>query len=48
MEQLYEYKMVESRSVVEQDHEIQALSKELEHFPCVLVTTRPGKYRTIA
>jgi hypothetical protein len=36
MEQLYEYKMVESRSVVEQDHEIQALSKELEHFPCVL------------
>jgi hypothetical protein len=36
MEQLYEYKMVESRSVVEQAHEIQALSKELEHFQCVL------------
>jgi hypothetical protein len=36
MEQLYEYKMVENRSVVEQAREIQALSKELEHFPCVL------------
>jgi hypothetical protein len=36
MEQLYEYKIVENRSVVEQAREIQALSKELEHFPCVL------------
>jgi hypothetical protein len=36
MEQLYEYKMVENRSVVEQAHEIQALAKKLEHFPCVL------------
>jgi hypothetical protein len=36
MEQLYEYKMVESHSVVEQAHDIQALAKELEHFLCVL------------
>jgi hypothetical protein len=36
MEQLCEYKMVENRSIVEQAHEIQALAKELEHFPCVL------------
>ena len=28
--------MVENRSVVEQAHEIQALAKELEHFPCLL------------
>ena len=36
MEQLYDYKMVENRSVVEQAHEIQTLAKELEHFPCLL------------
>ena len=36
MEQLYDYKMVENRSVVEQAHEIQALTKELEHFSCLL------------
>ncbi|XP_066355267.1 uncharacterized protein, partial [Miscanthus floridulus] len=36
MEQLYDYKMVENRSVVEQAHEIQVLAKELEHFPCLL------------
>ena len=36
MEQLYDYKMVENRSVVEQAHEIQALAKELEHFPYLL------------
>ena len=36
MEQLYDYKMVENRSVVEQAHEIQALAKELELFPCPL------------
>ena len=36
MEQLYDYKMVENRSIVEQAHEIQALAKELEHFPCLL------------
>jgi hypothetical protein len=35
MKQLYEYKMVENGSVVEQAHEIQALAKELEHFSCV-------------
>ena len=32
MEQLYDYKMVEYRSIVEQAHEIQTLAKELEHF----------------
>jgi hypothetical protein len=36
MEQLFDYKMVEYRSVVEQAHEVQSLAKELEHFPCVL------------
>ena len=36
MEQLYDYKIVDNRSVVEQAHEIQALAKELEQFPCVL------------
>jgi hypothetical protein len=36
MEQLYDYKMVENRSIVEQAHEIQALAKKLELFPCVL------------
>ena len=36
MEQLYDYKMIENRSVVEQAHEIQALAKELEHFSCLL------------
>jgi hypothetical protein len=36
MEQLFDYKMVENRPVVEQAHEIQALAKELEQFPCVL------------
>ena len=30
MKQLYDYKMVENRSVVEQAHEIQALAKKLE------------------
>jgi len=33
MEQLYDYKMVENHSVVEQAYEIQALAKELELFP---------------
>jgi hypothetical protein len=36
MEQLYDYKMVENRSTVEQTHEIQSLAKELELFPCPL------------
>jgi hypothetical protein len=40
MEQLFDYKMVENRPVVEQDHEIQALAKELKQFPCVL----PNKF----
>jgi hypothetical protein len=36
MEQLFDYKMVENRSVVEQAHKIQALAKELELFSCPL------------
>ena len=36
MEQLYDYKIVENRSVVEHAHEIQALAKELDHFSCLL------------
>jgi hypothetical protein len=36
MEQLFDNKMVENSPVVEQTHEIQALAKELEQFPCVL------------
>jgi hypothetical protein len=36
MEQLFEYKMVENHPVVEQAHEIQALDKEFEQFPCIL------------
>ena len=40
MEQLYDYKMTDERSVVQQAHEIQSLAKELEHFKCNL----PGKF----
>jgi hypothetical protein len=36
MEQLFDYKMVEYRSVVEQADEVQSLAKELEQFPHVL------------
>ena len=36
MEQFYDYKMTDERSVVQQTHEIQSLSKELEYFKCVL------------
>jgi hypothetical protein len=36
MEQLFDYKMVENHPVAEQAHEIQALAKEFEQFPCVL------------
>nr|ABF93649.1 retrotransposon protein, putative, Ty1-copia subclass [Oryza sativa Japonica Group] len=35
MEQFYDYKMVDDRSVVEQAHEIQMLAKELENNNCV-------------
>jgi hypothetical protein len=35
MELLYDYRIVDNHSVVEQTHEIQALAKELEQFPCV-------------
>ncbi|XP_071678591.1 uncharacterized protein [Lolium perenne] len=36
MEQFCDFKMTGDRSVVEQAHEIQALTKELEYFSCVL------------
>jgi hypothetical protein len=36
MEQLFDYKMIENRSMVEQAHEIQTLAKEFELFPCPL------------
>lgn len=36
MEQFYDYKMIDDRSIVEQAHEIQSLARELEHFTCVL------------
>ena len=40
MEQFYDYKMTDERSVVQQTHKIQSLSKELEYFKCVL----PNKF----
>ena len=36
MEQFYDYKMVNDRSVVEQAHEIQMLAKELKNKECEL------------
>ena len=36
MEQFYDYRMIEERSVVEQAHEIQSFARELEHFSCML------------
>ena len=36
MDQFYEYKMTDERSVVQHTHEIQSLAKELEYFKCVL------------
>ena len=36
MEQFYDYRMVDDRPIVEQAHEIQALTKEHEIFGCVL------------
>ena len=36
IDQLFDYKMVDNRSVVEQAHEIQALAKKLKQFSCVL------------
>src|SRR4051794_14613612 len=36
MEQFYDFKMSNDRSVIEQAHEIHALAKELEYFSCVL------------
>jgi hypothetical protein len=36
MEQLFDYKMVENRPLVEHAHEIQGQAKELKQLPCVL------------
>ncbi|KAK1649667.1 hypothetical protein QYE76_067472 [Lolium multiflorum] len=36
MEQFYDFKMTNERSIVEQAHEIQSIAKELEKFTCVL------------
>ena len=36
MEQFYDYRMVDDRSIVEQAHELQALAKELDNFKCNL------------
>ncbi|KAK1595907.1 hypothetical protein QYE76_018329 [Lolium multiflorum] len=36
MEQFYDFKMTNERSIVEQAHEIQSIAKELEQFTCVL------------
>ena len=36
MEQFCDYKMTDESYVVQQTHEIQSLSKELEYFKCVL------------
>ena len=57
MEQLYDYKIVENCSVVEQAYEIQTLAKELEHFPYLLpdkfvaggiITKLPPSWRDFA
>jgi predicted GNAT family N-acyltransferase len=37
MEQFYDYRMIDGRSVVEQAHEIQTLTKDLKIFGCVLL-----------
>jgi predicted GNAT family N-acyltransferase len=44
MEQLCNYKMVDDHSIVEQTHEIQSLTKDLEGFKYVL----PDKFVTDA
>ena len=36
MEQFYDYRMTEERSMVEQAHEIQSFARELEHLNCML------------
>ncbi|KAK1664132.1 hypothetical protein QYE76_052291 [Lolium multiflorum] len=41
MEQYYDYRMTDERSVVEQAHEIQSLAKELEQFKCTLTSLWP-------
>lgn len=37
MDQFYDYRMTEERSMVEQAHEIQSFAIELEHFNCTLL-----------
>ena len=40
IEQYHDYKMTDDRFVVKQTHEIRSLTKEVEHFDCVL----PNKF----
>jgi hypothetical protein len=40
MEQFYDYRMTDERSMAEQAHEIQSFARELEHFNCML----PNKF----
>ena len=37
MEQFYDYRMTDERSMVEQAHEIQSFARELGHFNCMLL-----------
>ena len=57
MEQFYDYRMTEERSVVEQAHEIQSFARELENFNCMLpdkfvaggiITKLPPSWRNFA
>ena len=57
MEQFYDYRMTEDRSMVEQAHEIQSFARELEHFNCILpdkfvagdiITKLPPSWRNFA
>ena len=57
MEQFYDYRMTDERSVVEQAHEIQSFDRELEHFNCMLsdkivvggiITKLPPSWRNFA
>ncbi|KAK1605315.1 hypothetical protein QYE76_028988 [Lolium multiflorum] len=45
MEQYYDYRMTDERSVVEQAHEIHSLAKELEQFKCRKDFLRPDGKR---
>ena len=57
MEQFYDYRMTEERSVVEQAHDIQSFAREREQFNCMLpdkfvvggiITKLPPSWRNFA